>query len=423
MNITFIVPGSRGDIHNVIPLALELIERKHNVTVVTHKNFDYLFKRHKIPFCPVSVDSEKLAQSEDFLRFMKANAIGRLHGYFNFQHSFRESISIMTREIFSLCADSDILVCNHLGIFFGAHISEKRNIPYVFISSVAVGVTKAYPSSYAGGEFKGHRLINRTTHRLEQIFFAWMCRKALNQFRMQTIGLPRMSLGFNYLRSNGKHIPVLMSVSPAVLPPLTDLDPNVHVLGSWINNVTKLKNAQKLSKECREFIEDGAPPVYIGFGSMNSAFGIDLLLELAREIIAVTGRRVLLLSGWNKKKIATKEKDLLITIEEPHELLFPKMEMIIHHGGASTLTNTLIAGRPSIVVPVIIDQFFWGMRAREIGVAPAMLPLKKLTAKKLAGAVTKVLADPSYAANAQKIQQKITQEKGEQAAADIIENL
>jgi UDP:flavonoid glycosyltransferase YjiC (YdhE family) len=44
----------------------------------------------------------------------------------------------------------------------------------------------------------------------------------------------------------------------------------------------------------------------------------------------------------------------------PHARLFPRCAAIVHHGGAGTTQSALLAGRPSVVIPHVTDQFFWG---------------------------------------------------------------
>jgi sterol 3beta-glucosyltransferase len=50
----------------------------------------------------------------------------------------------------------------------------------------------------------------------------------------------------------------------------------------------------------------------------------------------------------------------------PHDWLFPKMELVIHHGGAGTVAAGLRAGKPTIIKPFFGDQFFWGEKITEV---------------------------------------------------------
>ena len=61
-----------------------------------------------------------------------------------------------------------------------------------------------------------------------------------------------------------------------------------------------------------------------------------------------------------------------------HEWLFPRVAAVIHHGGAGTVSTGLRASRPTMVVPFVGDQFFWGQACLSKGVGPQPLPFRKL---------------------------------------------
>ena len=60
--------------------------------------------------------------------------------------------------------------------------------------------------------------------------------------------------------------------------------------GAWM-----LEDSSPLPRELEAFLDDGAPPIYFGFGSMPVAAGIgDVLVEAART----AGRRAIISRGW-----------------------------------------------------------------------------------------------------------------------------
>ena len=58
------------------------------------------------------------------------------------------------------------------------------------------------------------------------------------------------------------------------------------------------------------------------------------------------------------------------------------------------------------------DQPFWARRLHALGVAPAPVPLPKLTPDRLAGALRSVTTDPRYAARAAAVAARLTAEDG-----------
>lgn len=53
----------------------------------------------------------------------------------------------------------------------------------------------------------------------------------------------------------------------------------------------------------------------------------------------------------------------------PHDWLFPRIDAVLHHGGAGTTGASLRAGIPTLIKPWFGDQFFWGSRVQKLGVS------------------------------------------------------
>ena len=114
------------------------------------------------------------------------------------------------------------------------------------------------------------------------------------------------------------------------------------------------------------FLQEGAPPVCINFGSMVLVERTTFITDAAKAALRCN-RRVLLITGY-----ASPPKDLpkncFCIRSVPHEYIFNKCCAVIHHGGAGTVARVLEAGVPSIVVPILIgtDQPWWANRLEEL---------------------------------------------------------
>lgn len=75
----------------------------------------------------------------------------------------------------------------------------------------------------------------------------------------------------------------------------------------------------------------------------------------------------------------------------PHDWLYLRVKVAVHHGGAGTTSASLHAGIAAITMPLGIDQFFWGERIYKIGVGPKPIPQRALNAEKLANAIQESL--------------------------------
>jgi sterol 3beta-glucosyltransferase len=96
------------------------------------------------------------------------------------------------------------------------------------------------------------------------------------------------------------------------------------------------------------------------------------------------------------------------------------MAAVVHHGGAGTTAEGLRAGVPTLVVPFIFDQPFWGARIKALGLGPDPIPLKELTADRLASAITTAVADPDMRQRARACGEAVRAEDGTGKAVEII---
>ena len=105
----------------------------------------------------------------------------------------------------------------------------------------------------------------------------------------------------------------------------------------------------------------------------------------------------------------------------PHDWLFPRVAALVHNGGAGTTGAGLRAGRPTVVCPLVGDQPFWGRRVADLGVGPAPVSLFKLTAERLAEAITRATTDATMRQRAAALGQAIRAENGVDKAVRYIQ--
>ena len=79
------------------------------------------------------------------------------------------------------------------------------------------------------------------------------------------------------------------------------------------------------------------------------------------------------------------------------------------------------AGVPSIVVPHVGDQRYWGERLHRLGVAPAPMPVDGLEADRLAAAMRNASADRELHARAVELAKRIGMEDGLGTTVGLLE--
>jgi UDP:flavonoid glycosyltransferase YjiC (YdhE family) len=96
------------------------------------------------------------------------------------------------------------------------------------------------------------------------------------------------------------------------------------------------------------------------------------------------------------------------------------MAAVIHHGGAGTTTESLLAGVPNAAVSIGADQPFFGRRVHELGAGPLPVRRASLNAERLAALINDLTGDAAagYRAAANTVREQLLAERGVQVAAD-----
>jgi UDP:flavonoid glycosyltransferase YjiC (YdhE family) len=99
------------------------------------------------------------------------------------------------------------------------------------------------------------------------------------------------------------------------------------------------------------------------------------------------------------------------------------MAAIVHHGGSGTSGFSFRSGVPSLIIPFGFDQFYWGLRAAELGIGPAPVPFRQLTAGRLAKAIHQAVSDVAMHQRAAIVGKALRQENGVAKAVEVVERM
>jgi vancomycin aglycone glucosyltransferase len=135
--------------------------------------------------------------------------------------------------------------------------------------------------------------------------------------------------------------------------------------GAWL-----MPDARPLPPQLEGFLQGGPAPVFVGFGSMPMQRAPDAG-RFAIEVARAAGRRIILsrgLAGW---AAIDGGDDCLLIGEVNQQALFPRVAVVVHHGGAGTTATAARAGVPQVIVPQLIDQPYWARRVADLGIGVA----------------------------------------------------
>jgi vancomycin aglycone glucosyltransferase len=401
MKILLAPIGSEGDVRPMLVLATALREAGHQITVCAPPNDYRLFADRGFPFHPLGTDIQVWAQE---------NA-GAVMG-----HPFRglkpmiDGLCDLVPQLFSglleYAGASEFLIAS--GLNLAAHsVAQALEIPYRHV----VHIPQILPSSHHPPAFLPWqglpRFLNRLCWRASALFLDRVFRAAINIYR-RNLGLQGIRNVQDFFVSK---VLVAMDKELAPIPPDTHLD--YIQTGYWYSS-----EDEPLDAGLERFIEEGAPPIYIGFGSMTDS-SPGKTSRLLVEAVALLGVRAIIGKGWAGLGEEVRAKNIKMIGHAPHASLFPKMAAVIHHGGAGTVYAAARAGVPQVVVPHILDQYYWGRRVHKLGLGPRPIKRSRLTVRNLVSAVQQGISDLSLKEEAQSLASKLRARNGLQEAVAI----
>jgi UDP:flavonoid glycosyltransferase YjiC (YdhE family) len=383
--------------------------------MVAPKNFRSLVEARGLEFSPFRIDSEAIlsatagrslaASGDNIVRATAAafNSFGRL------AEQYVADLSSQSLR------DTDAIINQLPGSVFGYDLAQKLGVPHIVGSVIPMTPTGAFPMIGFQSMLSGVPGYNPLTYVLaEQVLWQFF-RKATNRWRSETLDLPRASFWGHYKDMRKQKVPVLNGFSRYVVPRPADWGDNVKVTGYWFDQEEPWESPDDL----RRFITNGKPPVFIGFGSMpidDQRRDIGIFAEALRQL----DLRGVVSAGWGGLSSDDLPDHLFRIDYTPYSQLFPRMSAIVHHGGSGTTATGLRAGIPSVLVPFVFDQFYWGDRLRQLGVSPRPIPHKKLTVERLVERLDQAIRDKQMRRNASALGERIRTEDGVKNAVDAI---
>jgi sterol 3beta-glucosyltransferase len=107
----------------------------------------------------------------------------------------------------------------------------------------------------------------------------------------------------------------------------------------------------------------------------------------------------------------------------PHSLIFPRVAVAVHHGGAGTTTAAARAGAPQVLLPHILDQYYWAHRVEALGLGPRALPVELVTADVLRDRISRAISDPLIRECVNRLAPAVAARNGVTTAAEHLEAL
>ncbi|MDJ1131177.1 glycosyltransferase [Streptomyces iconiensis] len=352
MRVVLSTWGSRGDVAPLAGLAVGLRELGAQVRVCAppDEEFATLLARVGVPLVPLGPTVRSVIAGP---RPPTREAAFRLAP---------ELVAARFRTLAAAAEGCNALLATGLMPAGARDVAEKLGIRYVFACFHTFGLPSRRfpPGSRPGKPSSPDETDNRVLWEQDAQRVNALYGEALNSHRA-AIGLPPVDNVRAHVLTDRPWLAADATLCPS--QGMTDLD--VVQTGAWI-----LPDERPLPAELEAFLDAGAPPVHVGFGSMPMRASADAA-TVAIGAVRARGRRVLLARGWANLAPVDDGADCFLVGEVNQQTLFPRVAAVVHHGGAGTTTTAARAAAPQVIVPQIADQPYWAARVAELGIGAA----------------------------------------------------
>lgn len=422
MKVLLTTVGSRGDVQPFVALGIGLKDAGHKVAICTCPKFREFVVEHGIEFLHLDDGLLRLLESELGRKLFQS--LTGLLGLLKTIPRVIKQVGPIQRQMVDDCwtavesFDPDVIVY-HSKLFCVPAFAAVRKVPAI--------MTMFCPMIVPTGEFplfgiSLSRTWNKGTYQIARWLTQIGTRGYMRDWRLRfdPTGLSQASSPFRI--SKRESVPVIHAYSDALSKRPDDWPDSAIVSGYWFMPQEKLEyNPWRPPVELVEFLSQGPPPVYFGFGSMAGDSA-----RITRNILSAiskTNERAILATGWGGIDSVPRSENVFVVDAVPHEWLFPQMNSVFHHGGAGTTAAGLKAGCPTVICPFGLDQPFWGRCIENLGAGLKLPSPSRVTDQQIAEAILSVTRNESYRNAARAIQSRLVSEQGIRRSIEMIEKL
>ena len=406
--------GSHGDLFPYIGLAVALKRHGHAPVVATNAGYRAEIEREGIEFAEAGplIDPNAFNAGDLYERVMDPVKGSEVIVTELLMPKLRESY-----EQLRVALEGADLLVNHPITYAGPIAAEHARTPWLStvlapLSFFSAGDPPVLPTAPRLtnlpliGPWLGHKILQLARPTLRR----WV--QPVDKLRAD-LGLE--PAGHPMIEGQFSQHGTLALFSRVLAEPQRDWPPNVTVTGTVFYN-----GPEPLAAELEDFLAAGEPPVVFTLGTSAVGAAGGFYHESVAAVAKLGVRAVLLTGGFAQNRPANLPRNVLLVDRAPHQLLFPRASVVVHQCGAGTTGQALRSGRPTLLVPHGHDQFDNARRVRKLGVARQLLP-SEYRAERVAHELRALLNEARYVERAAAVQIVVREERGAEAAVNVIE--
>jgi sterol 3beta-glucosyltransferase len=407
MRFAIVTVGSQGDVRPYIALAHELQMNGHEVVIATWHHFYQLVRDAGFECIPMQTFGFH-GKTSYFTRFIVSILISIEN-----KEDYLVSLWDACHE-----AEADVIIYNP-SAYACLYIAESLGIPSFGAFVQPVHPTKAFPAPFLTSGRPWGGIFNKAIYYIHGFLHWQYVRKNINKWRKNTLHLPALSFGDTLLRQMRRIQPyILYAYSPSLVPRPSDWNSKrVEITGYWFLEKKGFAPPEGLE----EFLRSGPPPVFISVVYNLDKFDKEVVSRMSRLLDA----RIIVHDLYAEmKEMVSTEKVFYVTGSIPHEWLFKRVSIAVHHGGLGICMNCIRAEVPMIAIPAngLNDHRFWAYVVAKSGVGMHLTVSygNKLFVRRLSAAIRKMMNCADMKKSIVEMNKKIMAENGLKNAVRFI---
>ena len=362
MVITAVAVGTRGDVNPLAELGEEMIKRGHEFRILTSEAFRPLIENKGVTFLKLDTDADHVMQ---YLVAEYKTSIDFMKGMFRLK---RENPGFMEQAV-SAIRGSDLVMYGTCGAF-AYHAAELLGIPCARVFYSPMDPTRQY--SLYSDEYDSEKTLKSYNGLPEGMNLMTMI--ALNKWRVKN-GLPKWKIKSTYKEMSGRRLLTFYPTSRVLMKPDPAWGDYIHVTGYWYHPDEAEREYQPQA-DLLTFLNSDEKPIFVAFGKAESEELAELQIRVL-QALKETGIRAIIQADQIPESDKVNTDQLFFVGNIPYSYIFGKVRAVVHHGGNTTNGLGLRAGLPTLVIPLALDQYFYGRIDHRIGAGPAPLYIRK----------------------------------------------
>lgn len=375
----------------MLTFALALQKRGHEVLVASLPNSRGLFEENNIPFVEGGLDVKAWSAGKN----LRQDNLGSITAQVKFlRQDLLKQFTVLlekAKEVHAIFSGGYNMAAASIAEYYKIKHYHVFHVPNVY-------PTADHPCMMVPWQ-KLPKTLNRISWKLNSLNQNLCFKKIINEHRKK-LGLPPISDVWAHLVQDS-----IMGVDPLLYEMPKRYQANHLQTGYWYPTIK-----EELPTDLLAFLAKENNVFYFGFGSMPTSEKFTIV-KMIQEVCSQLNLRAIVSKGWANFDIQSNEQ-IYLAGKISHQKLFEKIRFAIHHGGPGTVSTAAKAGVPQIIIPHILDQFYWGERVHHLKAGPAPIKRQQFSSDLLLDRIKSLLNEDTYFTGALRLKDKLKHSDG-----------